>query len=210
MTYPVSQFVNLPKSGAAASNARDALTVIDSVHEDGQPPIHILKVVSRAGYKGAYLPRFLPNGPGLRLKASGSTPHLTTAHEIGHLLDLEAFGTGHSIVASSAEFLDWRNAVGNSAIYTKIQDDTNNLASLSYLTAMDELCLEYLEYLMEPAEWWARSYAQYIAETSANTEMLRQLATLRSDAWQNGQWSRPDFVPVRNAITDIFRLRGWI
>jgi hypothetical protein len=72
----------------------------------------------------------------------------------------------------------------------------------------------HTDYLLKPEELWARSYAQYIAERSADSDMLAALDLLRPPALTgqlySSQWETTDFAPVAAAIDTLFKGLGWI
>jgi hypothetical protein len=63
-------------------------------------------------------------------------------------------------------------------------------------------------------EQWARSYAQWIATRSKNSELLDQVKkiTQKTDApaYNASQWVEADFEPIAEAIDIIFKTLGWL
>jgi hypothetical protein len=71
---------------------------------------------------------------------------------------------------------------------------------------------DYLRYLLDLPEIWARAYAQYIAIRSGNAALGRALAAVRSDPdmlHPGVHWTDADFTPIATAIDDLFKEVGW-
>ncbi|MEM6328359.1 MAG: hypothetical protein AAF791_14695, partial [Bacteroidota bacterium] len=99
----------------------------------------------------------------------------------------------------------WWDAVTASDAYRDLRlvADGDRPASIPLLPQ------SYADYLLEPWELWARSYAQYIAQRSGDPTMRSQIAGLRSDHPLK-QWSDDDFEPIADVIDSIFRDLQWI
>lgn len=73
---------------------------------------------------------------------------------------------------------------------------------------------QYIEYLLQNEELWARSYAQFITAKSAHPELQEQLSRLRDRPphslyyWE--QWDDEDFLPISAEIEAVFRQLGWM
>ncbi|MCV5648931.1 hypothetical protein OFN55_40020, partial [Escherichia coli] len=77
---------------------------------------------------------------------------------------------------------------------------------------IDRYDLEYANYLLDPSELWARSYAQYIARKSGDPAMREELAEmLRARAGLNlyALWEDEEFAPIMKEMDDLFRSLGW-
>ena len=68
-----------------------------------------------------------------------------------------------------------------------------------------------IKYHAQKDEMWARSYAQYIAEKSKNNVMIGQIKDMRKSEWYGYvQWDEEDFNPIKDAIDNLFKKKGWI
>ena len=68
----------------------------------------------------------------------------------------------------------------------------------------------HLEYLLKPRERIARSYAQYIAESSVDEVMLEQISKIRADEMYGARhWDSDSFKPIKDAYDALFRAMGW-
>jgi len=183
----------------------EAINAINSVHGDGK--LTPTPVIGRSPGKDAlgaymfYLDRVAGIvKPEIRILATGDYPALTTAHEIGHMLDFDALGSkGISAAATGdiPEMAEWRSAVKNTDAYRQL------------LTIKGK----HAAYLRKPEELFARSYAQYIAVKSKSEILKKQLEKSRSSIYNDmyhAQWSDDDFAPVMDALTKLLKAKGWI
>lgn len=96
---------------------------------------------------------------------------------------------------------EWRNAVSTSrstTILNELFDKTQDL----YIS----------EYLLLPEEQWARSYSQYIAIKTKNAVLLSQIKECldsKDETVRYEQWQYDEFLPILNAIDNLFVLLGW-
>jgi SPP1 gp7 family putative phage head morphogenesis protein len=195
---PVSAALDVRTKLPIAKEIKASISAIDRVHDDGALP----RIAVGAERDNSALGRYWPTGDKIAINSTGPWPQMTTAHEVGHLLDYKIFGVGNSFAsAASAEFATWREAVQASAAIRGIVASRN--------TAMP---IYNSGYLLQEREIWARAYAQYIATRSGDVEMLRQLNVMRSRPGVGTliQWSDEDFKPIAAAMDDIFRKKGWI
>lgn len=197
---PVSAALELPKSGVISKAARTTLDAIDSVHGDGVLP----KIPLTGKVRGRYaLGEFRYYSGSLspveiNVKASGAYPHITTAHEVGHFLDLSALpGKGYSSQIAS-ELKGFRDIIENSEAIVKLRQMQKDKPQ------------KHLVYLLSPEEIWARAYAQFIAIESGNVIMLEELNMLRRISSMPSQWTDEDFEPIRNEIRSMMRGISWL
>jgi SPP1 gp7 family putative phage head morphogenesis protein len=223
-TTPVSAALEPQvRSQTIARAITDVLAAIDSVHADGQLPRIPIKQVSTASAYGAFVWR--DDGPvRVQISDAPARPHyrMTLAHEIGHFLDF--IGIGQNSFASrqsddpSSPYHKWRQAVEQTEtvrllreLATKSVDQIVELRDGS-LHRIDRYDLEYANYLLDPSELWARSYAQYIARKSGDPAMREELAEmLRARAGLNlyALWEDEEFAPIMKEMDDLFRSLGW-
>jgi hypothetical protein len=191
------------------------LKAIEKVHGDG-PLEQIEFIQTRArNTRGEYV--YSLSGEALEIKLSGiSGNEITTAHEIGHWIDHQAFNTKEhrygrkeflqlfgnvkdyrfrsSYGSYGPEFAEFRKAYVESEGYSRIEQATAPRG--------------YKKYLLSMHEGWARAYSQWIAEQSGDEVMIAE-ARKRNDK-ELGHWSDEDFAPISKAITNIFTKRGWM
>ncbi len=68
-------------------------------------------------------------------------------------------------------------------------------------------------YYLDKNERFARAYAQYILYKTADPKLRAQLNEILqsgSKMYQLSQWSDDDFVPIAQAMDDLFGEMGWI
>lgn len=196
-----------------------------------------IPVVSGVSSKGAR-GEFVRYGSGqgrpmnIGLKASGDTPHMTYAHELGHYFDFEDFGAkgrfSTNIKGSqygratpidelaAGEYDEimqpFFDAVLDSPEWRQMRGMVDLPAGETWEVLIDGTDTyrlrpdrTHLRYLMSPHEVWARAYAQFVAVESGNTAMLAELAAAQSSALYPYQWSDEAFEPIRRAMREIFR-----
>ncbi len=220
----VSDALEMPQRGKYAEKYRRTMDAIDSTHGDGELPKIPVKGSSAKGYYGQYKHYFDGRPVDIRIAYKGTHHETTLAHEIGHFLDHQAIGK-KGIFESEAAFQfksklmeKWEHAISNSEAYQKLVDMLKNptsyeveietLSGFKFTTKPDHA---HTRYLLQPRELWARSYAQYIAESSGNEVMLEQITKEVGDKiYGVRQWSSEDFAPIKKAIDEIFIELGWM
>jgi len=203
---PVSQGLNLQVQGESLSRAKDILTVIDSVHDDGQlPQIPLTNKIAR-GSDGTFTRTIGGQPVALAINRKRSSTAMNSGfHETGHFLDLAALGSAGTMASEShPDLQEWRNAVAATKAIQAI--------TAARRVAVQPGHRKYLNYLLEPREIFARSYAQFIAEKSGRADLLKELQILRTNPFMPDtfQWTEADFVPVKKALEDVFRKKGWL
>lgn len=77
-----------------------------------------------------------------------------------------------------------------------------------------EVDQDYLHYLPQPRELWARSYAQFVAGRSNDMAPRMQLDSLRNRPvgtfYYGEQWDEDDFLLISASIEAIFQDLGWM
>jgi hypothetical protein len=197
--------------------AEHVLTRIDSLHSDGRlPVIPITNAPARARYFGAFHHR--PGGDGVKIsiRAGGSHKELTLAHEIGHFLDLDGTpGVGFASHGSDT-FKPWIDAVEKSDAVSGLRKLMSGRSRLKLPGGSQHIVArDYVRYLLEPHEMWARSYAQWVAVRSGDAVMLRQIESIRSEDLMGEvaytrQWGDNDFEKVADAIDEVMGRLGWM
>lgn len=196
---PVAESLNVRVRGELGDATRRALQAIEQVHGDGPLPIIDITRSQSTQYLGAF--SYFPDGSASRIRITkGPHPEMTVAHEVGHFIDHNGLpGRGfESVNRSLPEMRRVIETIQQTNTYTQI--DTIERQKTR-------------EYLRRPEELWARSYSQYIATKSGSTDMKNQLdATLQSEhqGVRLTQWTHDEFVPVVQAIDELFRSMGWL
>ena len=221
--------------------ARRVLAAIDRVHGDGQLPVisagltaHLLSEHAEANY---YYESLFGETLGIRVSGAAEMPELSFLHEVGHFLDhqglkfdlfLDQSGITVTDLQVSMEqtifasennpvLKDWRDATMSTEAVAQLQAAMRRrsaiVPSLDGAKVAVDVDHEYIHYLLEPRELFARCYAQYIVSQSQDSVMQRQLGSLREEPLAKLYplyWDDEDFLGVAEALDDIFLKRGWI
>jgi hypothetical protein len=137
-------------------------------------------------------------------------PAMTTLHEIGHRLEIDALNFGTSQLNPLSLFyqalIPWRAAMRKSLTvqalnnYKKAQKDD----------------FAYAAELLKPSELFARSFAQYIVVRSRNKTLYAELETIRNcenlgfRVRSLVQWSDQEFDSIATAFDQLFMRLGWL
>ena len=204
---PISTAFVLP-TGRPGERARRVLAVIDSVHRAGPlPRIPIDERVGAPGADGRYrFDRRRGEARGIGISRTAPHPELTVLQEIGHFLDHQAFGhRGRFASIRHPELADWRRTAMGSRAWQRIRD-ARQLAALTGSPIAD------FEYLLDPTEVLARSYAQYVTLKSGDPTLARQLAAMRlaEPPYHLALWEDDDFGSIVTTIGDLLRQKGWL
>lgn len=141
---------------------------------------------------------------------------LTFTHEVGHLLDSWCIGApGVSFASESDPRLEpWRDAVRASQVWARY-DELKQHPVIPYIDEEDggvfllPLDPGELAAVTQFREYFARSYAQYIATRSRDTLLMEHLNRwLARQTWIL-QWDHADFAPIGEAIDSLFAALGW-
>lgn len=188
--------------------------LIDSVHTDGAlPETGFFTTIAQPDLGGWFDPKNVE----IVINAFGPTKHMTTAHEIGHLLDCFGIGAAGRMSSPRAKVMKpWREAVKETTAFKHLQgllaaEGTIDLGGDT--VDIDESFKEHVAYLLRWEELWARSYAQFIATRTGDETMLRELNDLLDSEYQklfNAQWEAKDFKAVAAAIVEVFVQLGWM
>jgi hypothetical protein len=138
-------------------------------------------------------------------------------HELGHQADLLLSKMPGQFASQTGELSEWWAAVKASQAYQHLKSlSDGQIVALQRgtQTLRRRARGKDLEYFLRPQELFARSYAQYVAATSQDTVLLRQLGRRQShpDAQRlyTEQWLDDDFEPIAQALERIFEERGWL
>lgn len=203
----VSSAFDLPTSGKVRASAGSALAAIDSVHSDGKlgtvPVQPLVGGRGRGGTLGLTSRDFSGRIRAIGVRASGPWPELTTVHEVGHVLDWVVLGGGRGFGSEADTIMGTvMSAISRSAAVARLRIMATEAAD-------PDLADRIVNYLLSRRELWARAYAQYIAEKSNDRTLVKNLSKRLAETGPQ-QWEADDFAPIRGAIDDFFRSRGWL
>jgi hypothetical protein len=175
------------------------LKIVDSIH--GVDTMPVLPVAARRIGKG----RYTYKGGVLKLTFNPDQPdaELTLLHELGHFIDHHGFNPFREASASDEVLAQWRNTV----------EKTESVIALRKSVSRKTKYADFCKYLLQPAELWARSYAQFITMQSQDDSLRKQLrlyqkSLIFEDRFQH--WSDADFKTTYNSILNIFGGQRWI
>jgi hypothetical protein len=171
---------------------------------------------------GRYTRSLEPGQPALiEIDPRGSAPELSLAHETGHDFD-NAFGvldptSGERLMGSQAALRgllkpELQNAYNEvfKAI-TSSQTYSNLKTALYYATENSYTgMISFTEYLMEPEELFARSYAQHIATRSGNEILVNQVELAAQPIYRHisRAWPSNDFETIDRAFDRLLKVTG--
>jgi hypothetical protein len=179
---------------------RAVLKAIDSVHGDGELAAIPVRwgIPANAAVAEYTATADLAEAVSLTIDSRRARWMIGTVHEIGHFLDHRGIDDPTALASrQSPQLADWRVAVNSTSGYRSLVDRP-----------------AALEYLGQPEELWARSYAQWVALRSGDETLRRQIVELRgpdpSEIAVHIQWDAADFEPIADAFDTLFRRLGWI
>lgn len=212
---PVSAHCVIGDTAPCADRIQRILGVIDGVHLDGDlDSLGILGFSDPGGF-GYY--DVATNQIALEETCHELESSLT--HEIGHAIDIKAFGNGLSVCATSAEFDTWRKAIGGSYAHQRLIEIKKSRSVQIEIRGqvvqrnLDDRERRHVSYLLEWQELWARSYSQFIAARSRDKELLQQLRDELTSSYgriYQVQWTDEDFAAIELAIEGVLKARNWL
>lgn len=139
---------------------------------------------------------------GVRVADDASFPGMTLLHEIGHAVDYLLLGGGAgyaSEVRAGGAWQAWYDACLTSTAITQVR---TRLITPAFAAEAG-----FAAYLLEPAELFARSFAQYVAGRSTSVPLLNELTAMaQSDPPQ--QWHPNDFVTLDQTLLHLLSSVG--
>ena len=149
------------------------------------------------------------DGQRIHINRRSETKGLVLVHEIGHAIDRFALNAGQAGYASDRDIpllAVWRQAVEQSGAVQSLRAVGDGLAGSTGRLA------SFTRYALRPSELFGRSYAQFIAERSADASLLSELAVMRRSsmpAVRLLQWEGADFVSIGEALDRLMERLGW-
>jgi hypothetical protein len=213
-----TQFTNI--SASVRKPVMSALQTIDSVHGDGELdniPFQPLGSKFSSGIQASFEMNRDLTPYRIGIKTTGNHQELSLAHEMGHFLDLQAIG-------EKGVFNSLQNGSPVSKVI-KAADETAMIKDLRRILENGQIEVEgktiplsftlqrHIEYLLDPKEVWARSYAQFIAKRSGSKSMkkgLEDVLEMQKSIPHKYQWVGSDFDEIEKAIEEMMGDLGWI
>lgn len=139
-------------------------------------------------------------------------PAGTAAHEYGHFLDHHLFGTGKpemrglGTARRSKELAGVMNAIYKSGAVKQLAGRHNEFVKQGHINGV-----RCTTYLLDPAELFARSYAQWVGARAGGA--VRSDVKHSGDEWRrlgnlHAQWDDKDFEPIAREFDRLFENRG--
>ena len=198
------------------------IAAVAKVHSvEGLPRIPV-REMDFEGYEGWLARRPIP-GRGIDALTSDSIhinptkwrPDWVVVHEIGHFLDLDA-------LAATGDFASEQKSGGRT--WELVQAAVGDLKKTSNCRLLEKLreeavergdkkSIEDMDYLLDPKELFARSYAQYIAWRSGDAALLERLDRLLTHddpRWRLRQWPYDQYLPLVERFDTLFENLGWL
>lgn len=188
-----------------------AKTLIDQIHDDGILPRITVDAAVGGRSNGVYrydLNTGRPTGIGIKIKPG---QEITFFHETGHFLDHQALGIpGQLASPTHPDLAAWRDTIQMSSIISDLRSELS--------AATDSDLRKHLNYILQPHEMWARSYAQWIARLALDKTLgpdslrarLQDELVTRQGQRYFGHWSDDEFHPIAAAIEALFKKKGWM
>lgn len=168
---------------------------------------------SEIAISGTAVNKTLPRPEQVRDAAS------TFAHEFGHMIEGELFGSkavlrNANLEDVGNELYDWFQAVSRSRMVRHWRE--KGIDTLTGLGVNKVAARGYYDYYMMPEELWARSFAQWFARKTGGKVYTEE--GLRSGSSfdvlvRNGldpHWAPDDFDEIEEAFDKLFREKGWM
>jgi hypothetical protein len=140
-----------------------------------------------------------------------------TIHEMGHTIDLLLFGDNKRYGTFVTRYNDqgvYNNLINQAK--EEVPDMSplmNALRNSDAIKKIDEVgqrrWRQHADYLLDPAEVFARAYTQYIVTKSGNEELKQTLLAKTSRDFGNGHWDEKEFnANILPEFDKLFRNRG--
>jgi Phage minor capsid protein 2 len=213
------------------SRVSPGMASIDKVHSvDGMPDYYLSDAQVHPKTKnseGFYAPDSVtmrnPDGSQktmdmIGVQAGKVDPSAAFVHEYGHMIDYRGLAQSPDLPASKlaatgeGPLAKWYSAVQKTPEYRRMQDVLANPDAFSRIEIENgerfkvSPNVKVGQYLSDPEELWARSYAQYIGNKTGHDYNPGGSA----DSFFPSAWSGENFGPVSDAIESVLRRKGWL
>ena len=167
---------------------------INRVHFDGMlPKTPVNTAALSAGLAGV----FRPKGPKIEINPSARKPLYTMIHETGHFIDYCAIGKGEAYGSEYGSLAsDVMLAIENTPTTAMLRA---KLAMLKKIGKSSSAAVKAAEYYLEPAELFARAYAQYILTKNGREDFIDMKT----------HWPVREFSEIEKAFDKMFKHLGW-
>jgi hypothetical protein len=209
-------------AGVLYDEVREVIAAIDRVHGVRalpRIPIRLVRGMIRFGRFNYDRQEGRPISIVVRLNQPFR--RLTILHEIGHFLDLCAFGDGVDFGTLINPTLGaWNATITSSRSYREATEllrqgvalvETEDGRHVEVTLTADEL--DSLRPLVQPEELWARSYAQYVVTHADHRLLDAELHAIRlrqrGEVYYPIQWDDDDFVTIGNMFDELLISLGW-
>jgi hypothetical protein len=141
---------------------------------------------------------------GIRIADTCETPHLTTAHEVGHAIDWFVFGEGArygSETATGGVWQNWHRVVSSSMHVQQLRRDREK-------TEWGRPLIAICTYLLKPRELLARAYAQRAALRCSLPPLKAEMRAGQVKKMAPTEWDDQDFLAVDEALSELLVHHG--
>lgn len=221
----VSDSIGIPDNLPFKEVVSEALKAIDAVHGLGWADYlgsTRIQAVGRIpqGGAAAYDASTVSVGK-IEVLKRGGWSKLDIVHEVGHMLHHQLVGKPEQYpsVSQNERLRIWRDAVSETPTIKKLKAAlaapgvTESIGGKRLFIPTEGRNRQDLEYLLRPSEAFARSYAQYIAVSSGDAEMLAELGRMRQgpgdQRWYNWSWQDDEFEDLARVFDHLLKERGW-
>lgn len=215
---PVGESLVLP-GGKTGKLGASVLEMIGRIHGDG----NLTKIPLTSSRTKQYHGAFYHSGGGVRntptkiaISSHTSHPEFTLCHEIGHWLDMDGIGTKGSWASGSEDLKALRTALDESEAVKKLKGFRGQKETVMMVGDREvnyRVDQNFVRYLNEEHEVFARAYSQYIAIESGSPKLIEQLNTIRARAGRTSpypmQWDDDDFKAVKTEFDNLFEKLKW-
>lgn len=162
----------------------------------------------------------------LNVSSAKSTQASVFTHEFGHYFDHQDFGKAgafSSVEAANglpdAVLAEWWDAIQETEAIKTLRDylprKDNPVLRITHVMPDGRVIevrpnYDYIRYLLDPREMFARSYAQWIATETGDAGLLKEILEDETFGPYPGQWSPEDFAPLAKAFRKVFKAAGLI
>jgi hypothetical protein len=195
--------------------ARAALEHINHLHGDG--PLPAISVREEQLNEPAAYEYDTQTGRALGILLSGDYTELEVIHEIGHFLDHWGLARGQFASETNEALHDWREAVRASSAYRTLEalqgvtETTIEVFDEHFILPVSQ---QDVRYFLRWRECFARSYAQYVAVSSGNPTLRRQIGenapNEHREVLYTSQWADRDFAPIAETLDALFVRLQWL
>jgi hypothetical protein len=180
---------------------------------EGQP-LHAVVVVP--SWKKTVSGAYSPSTRKVRLNEDSVHPHMTLAHELAHHLDYTAHSTdidargkipGTETPGATPHLQRLMRRLANTPEVQRLRHVTVHQVDPNNGKPMNAALVNHAHYALEPAELFARAFAQWVAERggSAITRLeLNQMLTPGS-GYSHLQWQPDHFRPIAEELDRVAR-----